>query len=95
MAIKLKNNFSHIPEPYRSAHKACSQNKEAVRKSKLCGCFYCLSVYPSTDVIKWIEENDGNFTAECPKCGIDSVIPDASGIPLNAEFLAAMKKWWF
>lgn len=95
MAIKLKNNFSHISEPYRSAHKACSQNKEAVRKSKLCGCFYCLNVYPSTDVIKWIEENDGNFTAECPKCGIDSVIPDASGIPLNAELLAAMKKWWF
>lgn len=42
-----------------------------------------------------ISENDGDFTAECPKCGIDSVIPDASEVSLNAEFLVTMKKWWF
>lgn len=35
------------------------------------------------------------YAAICPKCGIDSVIPDASGVPLSAEFLATMKKWWF
>lgn len=88
-------NFSRIPEPYRSAHKACSRNKDAVSKSKQCGCFYCLSVYPASDVVEWIEENDGSFTAECPKCGIDSVIPDASGVSIETKFLAAMKKWWF
>lgn len=87
-------NFSHIPEPYRSVHKACSQNIDAVRKSKLCGCFYCLNVYPASDVLEWIEDDGGN-TAICPKCGIDSVFPDVSGIPLDPEFLATMKKWWF
>ena len=88
-------DFSHIPEPYRSAHKACSQNMDAISMSKQCGCFYCLNVYPPSDIVEWIEENDGDFTAECPKCGIDSVIPSASGIPLDTEFLATMKKWWF
>lgn len=76
------------------AHKASMQNKEAVGKSQLCGCFHCLSIYPASDVVEWIEDN-GGFTAECPKCGVDSVIPDASGIPLNADFLAAMNKRWF
>lgn len=89
------SSFAHIPEPYRSAHKACSQNMETISKSKMCGCFYCLNVYPAVDVVEWVEENDGGFTAECPKCGIDSVIPDASGFPLDSDFLVAMKKWWF
>ena len=51
-------DFSHIPEPYRSAYKACSRNKGVVGKSKMCGCFSCLNIYPSTDVVEWIEEND-------------------------------------
>ena len=76
------------------AHKASTRNKDAVSKSRLCGCFHCLSIYPASDVVEWIEDN-GGFTAECPKCGVDSVIPDASGIPLNADFLAAMNKRWF
>ena len=38
---------------------------------------------------------NGFLTTECPKCGTDSVIPDALGVPLSAEFLATMKKWWF
>ena len=89
------NDFSHIPEPYRSAHKACSRNKDAVAQSKQCGCFYCLNVFPPSEVTEWIKENGDDYTAECPKCGIDSVIPDASGITLDADFLATMKKWWF
>lgn len=76
------------------AHKASTCNKEAIGKSQLCGCFHCLGIYPANDVVEWIEDN-GDLTAECPKCGVDSVIPDASGISLNADFLAAMNKRWF
>ena len=52
----LVYNFSCIPEPYRLAHKVCSRNKDVVSNSKQCGCFYCLNVYPASDVIEWIEE---------------------------------------
>ena len=86
---------SKIPELYKSAHRACSHNMDVVRRSQLCGCFYCLDIYPVSEIVKWIEEEDGCFTAECPKCGVDSVIPDASGVPLNVEFLATMNKRWF
>ncbi|OWV25918.1 hypothetical protein B7988_07625 [Fibrobacter sp. UWB1] len=34
-------------------------------------------------------------TALCPYCAVDSVIPDASGWPLDADFLKKMKLWWF
>ena len=60
----------------------------------MCGCFYCLLVYPASEISEWIEDRGGD-TAECPKCGIDSVIPDASGFPLDAGFLETMKRWWF
>lgn len=87
-------DFSHIHEPYRSAHRACSCNRAVVENSALCGCFYCLAVYPASEVSVWIED-DGGDTAECPMCGIDSVIPDASGLPLDADFMKTMKRWWF
>ncbi|MDY5723312.1 hypothetical protein [uncultured Fibrobacter sp.] len=28
-------------------------------------------------------------------CAVDSVIPDALGWPLDADFLKKMKLWWF
>ncbi len=40
-----------------------------------------------------IDKSEG--TAFCPLCGIDSVIGDASGIPITQEFLTAMHDKWF
>lgn len=37
--------------------------------------------------------NDGHGC--CPKCGIDSVIGDASGYTIDKAFLSAMRKFWF
>jgi hypothetical protein len=34
-------------------------------------------------------------TALCLYCAVDSVIPDASGWQLDADFLEKMKLWWF
>lgn len=31
----------------------------------------------------------------CPDGFIDSVLPDASGIPLNRDFVAEMHRYWF
>lgn len=48
------------------------RNREKVKQSEYCSCFYCLSVFKSSEVIEWVDNED---TALCPKCGIDSVIP--------------------
>jgi hypothetical protein len=31
----------------------------------------------------------------CPKCGIDSVIGNRSGYPIDKAFLEAMRSHWF
>jgi hypothetical protein len=74
------------------AHKHSSKHRVEILSSLACGCFYCLSIYPPSDVVEWIDEDQ---TAICPECDIDSVIGDASGYPITAEFLTSMKKQWF
>lgn len=61
----------------------------------MCGCIFCCRTYSASDVVDWCNEQDENRTALCPCCGIDSVIPDASGWSLDEEFLKEMKHWWF
>jgi hypothetical protein len=34
-------------------------------------------------------------TALCPKCGVDAVIGDKSGLPITTEFLTTMHGMWF
>jgi hypothetical protein len=77
------------------AHKAAFENKESIRKSRLCGCFYCAKIYVATDVIEFIHEPTGGETAFCPVCGIDSLIGDATGIPITLEYLKLMQKKYF
>jgi hypothetical protein len=51
---------------------------------------------PPSLVSEWLDEvNDVGTTAMCPRCGIDSVIGAASGFPISAEFLGAMRGYWF
>ena len=76
-------------------HKHSFMNREEVNRSKNCGCFYCETIFP-TDVMDPEEDfTDWGATALCPYCGIDSVIGDASGIPLTKEMLHEMDVYFF
>ena len=83
------------------AHRHCSDHREEIRASGLCGCFYCLAIFAPSDILDWLNLNepdgvgDSGHTALCPKCGIDSVIGSASGYPITTEFLGRMKSHWF
>jgi hypothetical protein len=82
-----------VNEPrHIAAHRHSWLHRAAIESSAHCGCFYCLAVYPPSAIREWV---DGGETALCPRCGIDSVIGDASGYPLSGELLRAMKKHWF
>lgn len=74
------------------AHKNSSNHRSEVARSGLCGCFFCREVFDSREVTTWI---DGGNTALCPCCGIDSVIGDRSGYPVNRDFLTLMHAQWF
>jgi hypothetical protein len=77
---------------YIRAHTHSSNHRDELLRSDLCGCFFCLSVYPPGQVKEWTDEDT---TAFCPECGIDSVIGSASGFPVEKEFLGRMRRFWF
>ena len=72
------------------------RNEEPTRKSNLCGCFHCISIFPATDIklSEMVVEKDGFKTAICPICGIDSVIGDAS-VEITAEILESLNEHYF
>lgn len=80
-----------------NAHNFSSNHRISILESEKCGCFYCLEIYPHTEIIEWVDENkDGvGQTALCPKCGIDSVIGSNDVIDLDKQFLKSMKEHWF
>ena len=86
------------------AHSHSSVHRAEIEASEACGCFYCMSVFPPTEITEWVDwppdtpddlELAAGTTALCPRCGIDSVIGSASGYPLTVEFLSAMHSHWF
>ena len=85
------------------AHKHSDDHAEEICASERCGCFYCLAVFNPSDVGDWLHFDDKKPVASqdrrraalCPNCGIDSVIGSASGFPITAEFLTAMREHWF
>lgn len=75
------------------AHQAAKSNKAWLAKSDKCGCFYCLSVYDPSKIVRW---TDSGQTAICPECSIDAVLASVSGWPVDdADFLGRMYKRWF
>lgn len=78
------------------AHRHSIRHREEVLASDLCGCFYCLAIFPPSEIEDWVDEWEGvGQTALCPRCGIDSVIGSESGYPNTQEFLARMQAHWF
>ena len=78
-----------------AAHSHCTANFNELMLSDNCGCFYCLEIYRPQEITSWVTERTGEQTATCPRCIIDSVIGDASGLPITAGFLRAMHEQWF
>ncbi|MCF0113468.1 MAG: sel1 repeat family protein [Bacilli bacterium] len=72
-----------------------SKNNEIeILNSKRCGCFFCRGIYDARNVKDW--SNDaGGASALCPECGVDAVIGDASGVPLDKPLLKQMNQFYF
>lgn len=77
------------------AHDKSFKNMASLKNDQLCGCFYCLKIFRSSEIKEVIPERGGGKTAVCPYCDIDSVIGESSGFPITEEFLKKMKKYWF
>jgi hypothetical protein len=74
------------------AHAHSSRHRPEIERSVSCGCFYCMSIFPSETIKEWIDDES---TARCPHCGIDSVLGNASGYEISLPFLRKMHMAWF
>ena len=84
-----------MPDHIR-AHTHSIRRREEILGSASCGCFFWCSIFASAEIMEWVDEwGRVGQTANCPRCGIDSVIGDASGYPITVEFLTEMKRHWF
>ena len=73
----------------QAAHARCSYHEAEILRSAICGCFHCRATFGPSEIEDWLD--DEPRSALCPRCGIDSVIGDASGYPVQeANFLRAM-----
>jgi hypothetical protein len=86
-----------FPASVRSAHAHSSGHREELLASSECGCFYCETIYPPTEIAEWVDADASGVgqTALCPRCGVDSVIGDKCDFPITPDFLAEMKRHWF
>jgi hypothetical protein len=63
--------------------------------------FYCLAIFNPGEIEEWTVghlnySEEYGLTALCPKCGIDSVLPDnIPGVQLDPAILLKMKKYYF
>ena len=83
----------------KQIHGECGWHEKAILKSNLCGCFNCLEMFPPSEIEEWIEEPEDcprgpGKTAMCPKCDIDTVLPESEYYELNIELLKVMNHEW-
>jgi hypothetical protein len=81
----------------KKIHSECGWHEKAILGSTSCGCFNCLSIFPPSEITEWINETPDcprgeGKTAICPKCDIDSVLPDSIDSGLSLQLLELMQK---
>ena len=84
-------------EELHEIHTHCTANRKEVEASSRCACFYCQEVYCASEVYDFIVEPSLDFkeTALCPRCGVDTVIGDATGIPFYKELMEKLHQHYF
>ena len=89
----MKNKYTE--EFLFDAFKGCINNKTEVLKNEICGCFNCLEISKTENIVEWIiEPNGGEETAACPNCTFDSILSDKFPIE-DSLFLIEMRNYHF
>jgi hypothetical protein len=86
------------------AHRHTTHNRVEIERSRICACLRCAQIFPPTEIVAWggLDTSDledpaiwSTGTALCPRCGGEAVIGDASGYPIEPDFIGRMHAAWF
>lgn len=92
---KFRHNqtYSHEKESQLNILQAySSHNKKYIDTADSCYCFHCKSSFKATDIVSY---TDNGQTALCPKCHVDTIIPDSINHEVNESIIEEMNKYWF
>lgn len=81
-------------ETYEAYAAHSKDNELEIVASKQCGCYFCRHIFSARQVSDWVEDGK-HVSALCPECGMDTVMGDASGIPLSKEMLKDMNQYFY
>ena len=74
------------------------EHKGLLEASHNAGCYYCCTIFSASEIKEWVrsyrKKGEVLDCALCPRCGIDSVLPDIKVI-LSVELLKEMYMYWF
>jgi len=82
-------------------HRYTNHHRPLVEQSTEAGCIHCGAHFGTDEIREWIAERNPDTgrisaeTAKCPRCGVDSVLPSAAPVTLDAHSLAALQAFWF
>ncbi len=77
-------------------HHSAFRNEKQIKNSRVCGCFYCGNIFKPEEIFEWWDDDElGDPTAVCPKCGVDAVLGDDCGVKITHSFLELMYLEWF
>ena len=79
-------------EEMKGIHSHTLRNRKEIEASDNCACISCCEIFNPSEVEEYIDEGE---TALCPKCGIDAVIGDFTGISLDPTTLNELHKEFF
>lgn len=89
-------NHEEIKDLLYRLHNTTFRNEKQIQNSDICGCFYCQNIFRANEVTEWCDDDGcGDKTALCPRCGIDSVLGDASFFEITPELMALMNMMFF
>jgi hypothetical protein len=74
-----------------AAKKHAENNEDEIQASDECGCFHCLEIFSKDEIEDWTETEEGR-SAVCPRCDVEAVVGDASGLALTEELLDAVRQ---
>ncbi len=78
------------------AQFASFYNRSSIQGSQMAGCFHCQTIFAAYEVSDWLDEQyEQQASAVCPRCKVSAVIGDASGYPIEEEFLTRMQQRWY
>jgi hypothetical protein len=78
--------------PFLEAKERASRHRAELEASGRCACFFCFKKFATSEIKAWV---DGNQTALCPHCGLDSVLGSGTEHRIDDTFLRRMHQYYY